>query len=369
MKGALLTGALPALRRSLLLAALWLLALGTAASAQALTDLPTARGLPLTVQVGVAFVDVSAFSENTGLFTATVDVRLRWQDSRLASPPAEAGAPPRIWRDAEADARLAEIWSPGVALTNLKDEPTYQARGLRIFADGTVELMSRTSGDFSTPVDVGRFPFDHQQLEISLATRQSTTHAVVLAYDQDDLDFSQAAATVSLDGWETGFVTLASKPLSGWYNASHARVVAGLEVQRRVGLAVAAIFIPLLASLLIPMLALWLNRIDDGVFQIETFELVNLIVGGLFAVIALNFTIYSSYTALASSNNSVNQLFALNYATLGISLLVNILFYRFQVFERLFGRLVQAEIYRFLMWAIPVIVFTLALSFIFTALA
>ena len=41
-----------------------------------------------------------------------------------------------------------------------------------------------------------------------------------------------------------------------------------------------------LLAFLIPLLGIWLNRVEDGVFQIETFEFVNLIVGGLFAVIA-----------------------------------------------------------------------------------
>ncbi|MEP9379724.1 hypothetical protein ABLE91_23640 [Aquabacter sp. CN5-332] len=350
-------------------AAIWLLGFAACAFAQSPTDIPTERGLPVAVQVGVAFIDVTAFDENAGTFTATVDLRVRWEDPRLAKPPEEASGPPLVYRDAAAEARLAEIWSPGVELINLHDEATFRAQGLRIFPDGTVELMTRTSGDFTTPVDIRRFPFDRQLLEISAAVRRYTTNSVILQFDQDDLDFSEVSNTASLDGWDLGWIGLTSKPLSGWYNSSHARVVVSLEVQRQVGLAVAAIFIPLLASLLIPLLAIWLNRMEDGVFQIETFELVNLIVGGLFAVIALNFTVYSSYAALATSNNAVNQLFALNYATLGVSLLVNILFYRFQVFERLFGRLVQEQIYRFLMWAIPVIVFTLAVSFILNALA
>ena len=33
-----------------------------------------------------------------------------------------------------------------------------------------------------------------------------------------------------------------------------------------------------------------MNRIEEGEFQIEAFEQANVIVGGLFAVVALNFT-------------------------------------------------------------------------------
>ncbi len=132
---------------------------------------------------------------------------------------------------------------------------------------------------------------------------------------------------------------------------------------------IAAIFIPLFASLLIPMLSIWLNRVDDGKFQIETFELVNIIIGGLFAVIALNFTIYSTYEVLGSADNPVSRLFALNYITLGIGLLVNVLLFRYGVIERLFGRYVQEQLYLVLAWAIPVVVLTAAGAVILVAIA
>jgi hypothetical protein len=127
-------------------------------------------------------------------------------------------------------------------------------------------------------------------------------------------------------------------------------VQASLEVTRQSGAVAAAIFVPLFTSLLNPLLGIWLNPIEDGKFQIETFEFVNLIVGGLFAVIALNFTINSMYQVLGSGDNPVNRLFILNCVTLKVSLLVNVLLFRFSVVERLLGRYVQEQLYLFLMW-------------------
>ena len=59
-----------------------------------------------------------------------------------------------------------------------------------------------------------------------------------------------------------------------------------------------------------------------------------MIIGGLFAVIALNFTVNSVYQVLGSGDNPVSRLFALNYVALGVSLLVNVLLFRFGVVER-----------------------------------
>jgi hypothetical protein len=125
----------------------------------------------------------------------------------------------------------------------------------------------------------------------------------------------------------------------------------------------------LFASLLIPLLGIWLNRVEDGVFQIETFEFVNLIVGGLFAVIALNFTVNSTYQVLGSGDNPVSRLFALNYVALGISLMINVLMFRFNVVGRWFGRYVQEQLYLFLIWAVPLLMLVSAASVILVAMA
>jgi hypothetical protein len=339
------------------------------ANAQELNALPTGKGLPVLVRVGVAFVALESFNENTTSFKATVDVRLRWEDPRLRRPPAQASEPPRVYRGAEAQAQMAKIWVPAAELINQRMKPTYVASGLRIYPDGQIELITRTTAEFGTLFDVERFPFDRQKLRIEVAIRDQMTDAVALQYDQNDLDFSRPAAAANLDGWNLLLVNLRSEPLTGWNGALHARVIAALEVSRQSGPIVAAIFIPLFASLLIPLLSIRLNRVDDGRFKIETYELVNIIIGGLFAVIALNFTVNSLYQVLSTGDNPVSRLLALNYLTLAVGLLVNILIFRFGIVERYFGRYVQEQLYLFLIWAIPVLVLTMAGAIVLVAVA
>lgn len=343
-------------------------ALGSAAHAQTDTSLPIGKGLPVQVRIGVAFMDIQAFKENNGIFSATVDVRLRWQDLRLRRPPNEATDPPKVYLGADTNAQLARIWVPPAELINQQGKAAYTAIGLRIYPDGSVELTKRTRADFTSSINVTRFPFDRQNLQIAVGIRERSSDAVALRFDQDDLDFSRAAASTSLDGWELGFASLRSEPLAGWNGRWHAQVVASLEIARQPTMVIAAIFIPLFASLLIPMLSIWLNRVEDGKFQIETFELVNIIIGGFFAVIALNFTIYSSYELLGNGDNPVSRLFALNYIALGVGLLANVLLFRFSVVEYFFGRYVQEQLYLVLSWAIPVLFLTAAGAVILVAI-
>ena len=331
------------------------------------TSLPKDAGLPLNVEFGVAFVDLLSFDENAGTFRATVDLRLRWTDSRLRDEKPSSSTPPQTFTDKAAEQKMRDIWIAPVIIANQHGAASDSAYGLRIYSTGAVAIIHRITADFDVNVDVGKFPFDRQHLVVEAKVDGLPLNQVALRFGQAELDFSQASRDARIPGWSIGLVDLRTSPALGWYNVPQARVFASLEVTRLPGLIVASIFIPLLASLLIPLLAMWLNRIEDGVFQVDTFELVNIIIGGLFAVIALNFTVYSTYVVLADGDNTVNRLFALNYLALAIALVVNICFARFNVLAGWFGPWVQEQAYYVLMWLIPIVVLVLAATFLLTA--
>jgi hypothetical protein len=330
-------------------------------------SLPKDAGLPLNVELGVAFVDLLGFDENAGTFRATVDLRLRWTDSRLRDEKPSSSTPPQTFTDKAAEKKMREIWIAPVVIANQQGAASDSSYGLRIYSTGAVELIHRITADFNSDVDVGKFPFDRQHLVIEAKVDGLPLNLVTLRFGQAELDFSRASRDAKIPGWSVGLVDLRTSPALGWYNVPQARVVASLEVTRQPGLLVASIFIPLLASLLIPLLAMWLNRIENGIFIVDTHEMINIIIGGLFAVIALNFTVYSTYVVLADGDNTVNRLFALNYMALAMALLINIAFARFSLVAIWFGPWVQEQTYYVLMWLIPVVVMVLAAAFLLAA--
>jgi hypothetical protein len=340
---------------------------GMGAIARADTSVPKDNGLPVNVEIGVAFVDLLGFDENAGTFRATVDIRLRWSDPRLRDPKANLGTPPQTFTDRAASEKMRDMWIPPVVAANQRGAPSASSYGLRLYPTGVVELIHRLTGDFDVDVDVGKFPFDRQNLVVEAKVDGLPLSLVSLRFGQPELDFSRASREASVPGWSVGLVDLRTSPVAGWYNVPQARVTASLEVTRRPGLIVASIFIPLLASLLIPLLAMWLNRIEGGIFTVDTHEMINIIIGGLFAVIALNFTVYSTYVVLADGDNTVNRLFALNYLALAVALLINISFARFNVVAQAFGPWVQEQTYYVLMWLIPIVILLLAGAFLVSA--
>ncbi len=332
-----------------------------------LTRLPMGKGLPVTVRVGIYFQSVTAFDDNEGTFNGTVDMRLRWEDPRLRYPAETTPRGFQEYRGPEAEQKMKEVWVPPVAFTNLKEPPSYQATSLRIFPSGGVEVMQRTTGQFTIPIDAGAFPFDKQTLGVDVTVRRETTGEVSLVVLQEDIDFSQPAQDLSIDGWTPGLVSIKRYMQPGWYGEFHSGLDVGLTVARNAGKVVGTVFVPLLAALFIPMLAIWMNSTEEGEFEIDTFELANIVVGGLFAVIALNFTINSVYRSVSTGDNTVTRLFGLNYVALGLGLAVVVLLYRYNVPKRLFGRYVQEQIYSYLSWAVPLLAFGTALTFILVA--
>ncbi|MBF0307403.1 MAG: hypothetical protein HQL41_17350 [Alphaproteobacteria bacterium] len=351
--------------RLLMLGLLLLLPAFDAAAQDNPAQLPWGRGFPVMVRAGIAFVDLKGIDENEGTFTATVDVRLRWRDLRRKFPASEAGANGYMdfWDDA-AERKLTEIWHPHATLANLVGEPEYQKRTLRIAPDGQVEILQRTTGTFTADFPLDKFPFDRQKLAVRMVSRLESTQKVAFDYRQDEVEFSNTRYFTEIDGWEMGLVELSQAPVPAWRGDKNTGMEAALVIQRDQPSLVATIFVPLMASLLIPLLTVWLNKAENGEFAVDGFELTNISIGGLFAVVGLNFTINSTYVNLATGDNPVMRLFALNYFLLGLTIAIGMLLYRFHVVKLIWGPHIQDELFVYLNWALPVMTFGAAGSMI-----
>lgn len=337
------------------------------ANTSPLTSIPTGKGLPVIVRAGLFFQTISNFEENDGKFSGRVDLRLRWQDLRLRYPAEDTPRGYKEYVAEQADKMLTQIWSPGAVLDNLIGQPGYQVSNLRIYPDGWVELMQRTDGHFAVQVNANNFPFDKQALAVDVVVRQRTTKEAALVVLQQDLDFSKASSTIDLEGWKIGLVSVVRTLHNGWYDSHHSGIRAVLTVHRQAGKVIGQIFVPLLASLLIPLIAIWMNSTEDGSFTVSAFELVNIVVGGLFAVIALNFSINSEYKFISTGDNLVTRLFALNYVTLALSMVIVVLLFRLNMPMRWFGLRVQHAIFDVVYWAFPTLVAAVACAFILAA--
>lgn len=338
-----------------------------AADDDAFKTVPMGKGLPVQVSTAVRFLELKSFDDNKGEFEAVLDIRLQWYDLRLRYPKSEAARGYKELRGKKADAQLEKMWVPEVEARNRVESSGATSRRLRIYEDGLVETITRETAKYKVHIESERFPFDRQKLVVDLAVREATTDEVVLAFDKDDLSFSRVQRGAKLDGWDLGIVDLRGDEIAGWNGDRYSRVDVTLLVDRLATSSLAPIFIPLVASLLIPLLAIWMNRATKEGFEVPAFELANMGIGGLFSVIALSFAIYSAYGIVAGNDNTVTRLFGLNYVSLALALGIVVLFYRYNVLTRLFGPYVQEQAFRFLAWALPVLSVAVSVAFLLVA--
>ncbi|TAN70983.1 MAG: hypothetical protein EPN17_03095 [Methylobacter sp.] len=330
---------------------------------------PTGKGLPIVVRTALYYTHIESFDDNNGTFEATTDLRLTWEDPRLRYPASESLNGYKEFRATAAETEIEKIWTPKIQFVNRDGEPSSFERRLRLYPDGKVETMTRTTAVYKTPVDVTHFPFDHQPLEVEIAVREDTLETVALDFLLQDMEFSRVAKNASISGWTLGLVNLRRAIVHGWNGDRYARVIVALDIKRQASGTIATIFTPLFASLLIPFLATWMNKIEDGNFVVEAFELANFIIGGLFAVIALSFTVNSGYPIIAATDNTVTRLVGLNYVALTFGLIIIIVFYRYNFLKRWFGAYVQEQAFLFLTWAFPALSIITGLAFLLAAAA
>jgi hypothetical protein len=238
-----------------------------APKAEDLLSIPTGMGLPVMVRVAVFFLDMKGFDDTKGEVECTLDLRTQWRDTRLAFPKDEALRGYKEMRGSAAETFREQHWKPRLEFANQLEASDKVGRRVRVFADGTVESLERITGKYSVLVDPQRFPFDRQHLKLVLNVLEDTTDAVVLDFTKDDVEFSRVARSASLPGWMLGLVDLRSATVAGWNGDRYSQVTASLFVDRLAETGVAPIFIPLIASLLIPLLAIWMNKPTEEGFE------------------------------------------------------------------------------------------------------
>jgi hypothetical protein len=153
---------------ALLLAASPALAAFTPDPARRLVELPPDRTGPVPVTIDFFLLDVTAVNGASETFSASLYFDVKWKDPRLAFDAQAFGAGRVLYTGAAVDEQLSQIWSPEITPSNLSGDPQVIDRSLTIYADGTVEYETRIAGEFSSDMELSRFPFDTQRLVVQL---------------------------------------------------------------------------------------------------------------------------------------------------------------------------------------------------------
>jgi hypothetical protein len=122
---------------------------------------------PVEVEVGFFLVDVVDINADEQTFEFAATLSMRWQDSRLAFDPTDAGTQEKVY---QGDYQFAEIfpgWWPQVVLRNESGRYERQGIVLRVSPEGTVQYVEQLQALAEVKMDLRRLPFDRQRFAVT----------------------------------------------------------------------------------------------------------------------------------------------------------------------------------------------------------
>ena len=123
---------------------------------------PPTEGLT-TVSVDFYLLNLDAVDEKNETFDADLYLEFEWDDPRLSHD----GTEEQLFADAAVDEKLTTMWWPQIEYVNTS-EPTITNQSLEIFPNGHVKYTVGLTTTFRTGLDLRRFPFDRQVLNVRL---------------------------------------------------------------------------------------------------------------------------------------------------------------------------------------------------------
>ncbi|ATN33319.1 hypothetical protein ACO34A_05815 [Rhizobium sp. ACO-34A] len=297
----------------------WLaLALSGTAMANETPRLPKGIHLPLAVHFSMRVLDISKFNETSGEASMTIETTERWKDPTQAFDPKATGFARFDYVGAEAQQKLAGIWTPATEIENRIGEPRSGSVALTMRADGTVTRIQRIDADFRVSVDMTTFPFDRQRLTLSLVTPRHSADEVIFVMNDIDRELAAVSPELSANSWTARSLQFVMERFYGWNAKPFVRINASTEIQRKWQQYVLPIFVPFAAVLSVSLFLLWAPARLRGDEAPMTYS-------ALLALAALGFTYESSFPGAISMNSPVAFMVSLGYFYLVLVLLVSML--------------------------------------------
>ncbi|NML74578.1 neurotransmitter-gated ion-channel ligand-binding protein [Rhizobium sp. S-51] len=291
---------------------------GSAGAQAAPKPLPKGVHLPMQVHFSMRVLGLSRLSETAGEASMMIEITERWRDPSQAFDPKVTGFGRFDHVGADAEARLAEIWTPGTEIENQISEPRTSSVALSMRADGTVTRIRRLDADFRVEIGMDTFPFDKQTLTLSMVTPRHSADEVIFVMNDIDRELSAVAEDLSVNNWQPHSLQFVMERFHGWNAKPFVRIKASTVVERDWQYYLLPIFVPFVAILSVSLFILWAPEKLLGDKAPMTYS-------ALLALAALSFTYESSFPGSISMNSPVAFMVSLGYFYLVFVLLLNLI--------------------------------------------
>lgn len=271
-----------------------------------LPAIPRVEG-PLEVWFSFSLVNITAVNEREETIDFDAVIHMSWMDPRLAYEPAEYGmsedeftpgdyskAPRRIYLTDFAVKELFPAWWPSAVIPNGIGDRSTTNVAIGVWPDGRVGYAETFYATVETPMDLRRFPFDEQALEVFF-------HPFV--YERDELILVPNerlartwAQNTGIAEWTRKGVDMTERPVEiAHFDGSTSIVselVATIRLARQPMHVVVSIVLPLIILVLLTFSVFWMDQ--EGLS-----DRINIQFIGILSVVAYYFVVKDSAPEIA----------------------------------------------------------------------
>ena len=208
------------------------------------TSRPVAGDGATEIRVGTYLIDIPRIDDADQSFVADIFMRYEWNDPRLAN---DGVAPCTV--------RAAQIWIPNVWIVNQRSVQRQMGDVAEVRPDGTVRYIQRVYGTYSQPLDLTHFPFDNQELIVTLVARFNPENLKLVMDEQ----LFAVAEQLSNPNWSIGIPDAET----GEYQMTPGRSITQLKIlfaaERHSGYYVWKLIVPLTIVVFMSWAVFWVS--------------------------------------------------------------------------------------------------------------
>jgi hypothetical protein len=284
----------------------------------ALLGLPAADG-PVAVNASFQLLSINVIGDETESVAFSGVLTLVWKDERQAFDATAEGTREKVYSGAYQFNEIAPGWYPQVTLANVSGQYDSHAIILRVQPDGTSTLRQEIEAVAKVNLDMWRFPFDRQQLELIFMVIGYSARELELQASPDAASASNAVTKVPQ--WTLQGVTASTRTLHAQGSSKagpQSALVVALNVKRQPLFMLRMVVLPLALIVVLSWSVFWMDRSSVGDRMSVSFV-------GILTAVAYQITlagIVPNVSAFTYMNAFLNLSFVLMSATVVVNLYV-----------------------------------------------
>ncbi len=237
-------------------------------------EAPPPGAAPVEVLMGFNLMNITDVGEKEETIDFDGAIYLEWTDPRLAYDPADYGMP-EDWSPGDYSRAPTQIyqgffsveedfpgWRPRVVMPNGIGDRGITNMAISVWPDGRVAYSETFYAKAETPMDLRRFPFDRQQLEIFFHPFVYQRDEVVLV--PDDRLARTWNQNLGIADWERGQVTMQERPTEiAYFDESSSAVsefVVTIDIKRRPAHLLLSIIFPMVLLVSLTWCVFWMDN-------------------------------------------------------------------------------------------------------------